>query len=210
MTNFSYFNKWYLVILIIIIAVLAVIQYYYYENKVNLVLAEEKINKYKELEKEEKPIKIINLSNESSSNQSTDIISDYDYRIISDPLKEPGKRPPRHVIGPMINSPHFNIPTRGYPDSFNVQGYLIDDASTDNKDSNKMLRLYGRQVYPNSNEWEYYVEVNVGHHDKFKFDLEKQKREIFDGDKVYVDILKRNYDVKLLKQKGLEYNPFLW
>ena len=44
----------------------------------------------------------------------------------------------------------------------------------------------------------------------FKFDLEKQKREIFDGDSVYVENLKRNYTVKLLKQKGLDYNPFLW
>lgn len=192
-----------------LMAVLSVAQYFYFAKYLtDIGRPNDTINPVTNVSKEkETDVKIIQVPSLPQSN--SDIISDYDYRIITDPLKEPGKRPPRHVIAPLIGNPHLNIPTRGFPDSFNLQGYLIDDKSTEKHDENKMIRLYGRQVYPNSNEWEYYIEVN-SNDDKFKFDLEKQKREIFDGDQVYVDILKRNYTVKLLKQKGLEYNPFYW
>jgi hypothetical protein len=143
------------------------------------------------------------------SNQPVDIITEYDYRNLNDPLKEPGRRPSRDVIAPLIGNPHLNIPTRGYPDSFSIQGYLVDDTAT-KKDDNKIIKLFGRQQFTGSSEWTYYVEIyNGGGHDKIKFELDRQ-RELFDEDKVYVDLIKRNYKVKLLRTKGLEYNPFLW
>jgi hypothetical protein len=190
-------------LILVLVAVLSVSRFYLIKTKSELNNSNNTIN-------QEIPVIKENIQVVSEAVPlATDIITDYDYRILTDPLKEPGKRPPRHLITPLIGNPHLNIPTRGYPDSFNLQGYLIDNKSMDKHDENKILRLYGRQVYPNSVEWEYYIEVNVGD-DKFKFDLDKQKREIFEGDKVYIDILKRNYEVKLMKQKGLEYNPFLW
>lgn len=143
-----------------------------------------------------------------NTNPIDEMISEYDYRNIADPLKEPGRRPSRDIIGPMIGSPHFNIPTRGYPDSFSIFGYLVDDFT---KDENRIIRLYGRKKFPNSDEFEYYVEINVGNgDDKIKYELHKQRRELYDGDQVYVSLIKRNFKVQLLKQKGLEYNPFLW
>lgn len=208
--NLAQYDKTYLIILIIVVAGLSMSQYYYHTKLTELT--EKNISSpVTQLTTQEVTVPTVSTvpTVTTVTSPTQDIITNYDYRVIADPLKEPGKRPPRHIIGPMIGNPHFNIPTRGYPDSFNLQGYLIDEASTDKNDENRMLRLYGRQKYPNSNEWEYYVEVNVGN-DKFKFDLEKQKREVFDGDSIYVETIKRNYIVKLLKQKGLEYNPFLW
>jgi hypothetical protein len=137
---------------------------------------------------------------------AVDIITDYDYRVMNDPLKEPGRRPPRHIIAPLIGNPYLNIPTRGWPDSFIQMGYLIDN---DCHNTNKIIKLFGRETYPNSSEFEYYVEFNT-ENDTIKSSLDKQKRELYDDDNVYVEMLQRNYKVKLLKQRGLEYNPFLY
>lgn len=139
-----------------------------------------------------------------------DIVTEYDYKNLLDPFQEPGRRSSRFDMINMISNPHINIPSRGYPDSYSVQGYLVDDHNNvDVNDPNKIIRLYGRQSYPTGSEWQYYVEINIGN-DKLKTDLCKNRREIFDGDMVYVELIKRNYRVKLLKNKTLEYNPFLY
>ncbi len=117
----------------------------------------------------------------------------------------------------------FNYPTRGFTDTYSLQGYLVKKDTnirpptqeTDFNQSNELtknntiLKLFGRQVYPNSNEYEYYVMVNTGYNDNIKYFLEKQKRELYDGDNVYVDILKQNYKVEMLKDRTFRYNPYL-
>jgi len=135
-----------------------------------------------------------------------DIITEYDYRNINDPLQEPGRRASRYEIGPLAFNPHLNIPTRGYPDTFSLQGYLVDDKCPQDE-PNKIIKLFGRQTYPTSYEWDYYVEINVAN-DKLKVDLNRQRREIYDDDSVFVPLLKRNYKVHLLKNNTLAYNPF--
>ncbi len=139
-----------------------------------------------------------------------DLLKDLDYRVLNDPLVESTSRPPRHVIGPVLYNPHFNYPTRGYTDSFSLKGYLTladSDASGVEKE-NRILKLFGREKYPNSPEWEYYVMVNTGYNDSIKYSLEKQRRELYSGDKVYIDLLKKNYVVEILKSKTFEYNPY--
>jgi hypothetical protein len=135
-----------------------------------------------------------------------DVLKDMDYKVMGDPLTEATRRPPRHVIGPVINSPYFNYPTRGYTDSYSLKGYLIDETATDNKD--KFIKLFGREKYPNSTEWEYYVSINTGIDDNIKYTLDKQRKELWDGDNVYIDLLGKNYKAKILKQKTFEYNPY--
>lgn len=164
------------------------------------------------------------------------IITDLDYRVTFDPLTEPSRRPPRHVISPVIGNPYFNYPTRGYTDSYSLQGYLVKDYSNkynkkentqinslsdkgkhenlhdhhnNNEDKDKILKLFGREKYPNSTEYEYYVIINTGMNDYIKYFLENQRKELYDGDSVYIDILKSNYTLKTLKNKTFEYNPYL-
>lgn len=129
-----------------------------------------------------------------------DVITETDYKILDDPLQDPFKRPARHVIAPLIGNPHLNIPTRGFSDSFSLQGYLVK-----NKD---IFKLFGREKFPNSTEYEYYVEIYTNRDNSIKYEL-SNKRELYDGDEVYIDILKDNFSVKMLKTKGLEYNPYV-
>ena len=160
------------------------------------------------------------------------IITDLDYKVTFDPLTEPSRRPPRHVISPVIGNPYFNYPTRGFTDSYSLQGYLVKDFNKYNKKDNtqinsltdkgkpqgdideydkenRILKLFGREKYPNSTEYEYYVIINTGMNDSIKYFLENQRKELYDGDSVYVDILKSKYTVKTLKNKTFEYNPYL-
>ncbi len=166
-----------------------------------------------------------------------DPLVNLDRRVVDDPLTEPSRRPPRHVIMPVVGNPYFNYPTRGFTDSYSLQGYLVRDNDKyerqvntkinkinqegteeetyhdahnkhDDKE-NKILKIFGREKYPNSTEYEYYVIVNTGFNDNIKYFLENQRRELYDGDSVYIDILKSKYRVKTLKNRTFEYNPYL-
>ena len=159
------------------------------------------------------------------------IITELDYKVTFDPLTEPSRRPPRHVITPVIGNPYFNYPTRGFTDSYSLQGYLVKDSKMFNRKENtqinsltdkgkpeehiqedkenKIIKLFGREKYPNSTEYEYYVIINTGMNDYIKYFLENQRKELYDGDSVYIDILKSKYTVKTLKNKTFEYNPYL-
>jgi len=148
-----------------------------------------------------------------------DLIGDLDRRVIYDPLTEPSRRPPRHVIEPVLGSPYFNYPTRGFADSYALHGYLVKDnhkmnneediKDIKNKEENMILKLFGREKYPNSTEYEYYVMINTGYNDSIKYFLENQRKELYDGDSVYIDIIKAKYRVKILKNRTFEYNPYL-
>lgn len=128
-----------------------------------------------------------------------DLIIEDDYKVLKDPLREPTRRMPRYIYGDLNLDPnYFNVHTRGYPDSYSQQGYLVDNTA-DLKDKNRILPLYGRQKYPNSVEYEYYIEILTGDVPR-KFKLEKQKRELYDEDKVKVDIMNnKEYSVKMFE-----------
>lgn len=149
-----------------------------------------------------------------------DLLTMYDRKTTYDPLYEPSKRPPRHVILPIIGNPYFNYPTRGFTDTYSLKGYLIKEkynhhkSEEENKNENKLtenqiIKLFGREKYPNSIEYEYYVIINTGFDDKIKYFLENKSKELYDGDSVYIDILQTKYRVKLLKDKSMVYNPYL-
>lgn len=158
-----------------------------------------------------------------------DIMTEFDLRSAYDPLVEATRRPPKYITLPMINNPHFNYPTRGFTDSFSLMGYLLlkekknhkiigqetthqemnEKHSKHEKEENKIVKLFGRQKYPNSSEYEYYVIINTGFNDNIKYSLDDQRKELFDGDSVFIDILQSTYRVKLLKNRTFEYNPYV-
>lgn len=143
-----------------------------------------------------------------------DIIRDYDYRKIYDPLEDPTRRPDRYTLGPFgyhgignigYRNTLFDYPTRGYPDNFRWMGLLMCHGNTDK--SNKILKLFGRpKYYGNTSEYEYYTMINSGH-DQIKVNLE-QKKELYDDDKVNVKELGTIYTVQLNKKDDLKYVPF--
>lgn len=139
-----------------------------------------------------------------------DVINIYDKKTAYDPMYEPTRRPPRHQIDMIIGNPAFNYPTRGFTDTYSLHGYLVKDKELKEYSDNKILRLYGREKFPNSIEFEYYVIINNGPHDEIKYFLENQRKELYNGDSIYIDILQSKYYVKLLKDKTIVYNPYFF
>jgi hypothetical protein len=144
---------------------------------------------------------LINNINE----QTMDPIKIYDYKKIYDPLENPTKRPEKYIIGDIGIRKYLNIATQGYPDNFHLIGTITNDDTSDN--FNRVLKLFGRQKYPKSNEYEYYVMINMGN-DNIKVNL-SNKKELYDDDVVKIDELNKEYTVKLYKQDELIYNPFV-
>jgi hypothetical protein len=143
-----------------------------------------------------------------------DPITNIDLRNINDPLTGPIRRPTRDAIGPMVGNPLFNIYTQGPPDSYSWLGILTAESSSEHFDNNnKLLKLFGRQRYPNSNTWDYYVNAYTGGSsgDNIKISLNKDryKRELYDDDHVYIKELGMKYNVKLNRDDVFTYNPYL-
>jgi hypothetical protein len=136
-----------------------------------------------------------------------DIIREYDYSKLDDPLVEPTRRVARHEIQPFYLKNMIDIPTQGYPDNFTQIGLLIKEDLSDKSDTN-MLRLFGRQEYPGSNHYEYYAMVNNGH-DQVKIPVKVRKHELYEDDVVFVDELNESYRVNLYKFDAPKYYPHI-
>jgi hypothetical protein len=143
-----------------------------------------------------------------------DPITNIDLRNINDPLTGPIRRPTRDAIGPMVGNPLFNIYTQGPPDSYSWLGILTSNPTSETVDkNNKLLKLFGRQRYPNSTTWDYYVQAYTGGASgdtiKISLDKDKYRKELYDDDNVYVKELGMNYNVKLNRDDVFTYNPYL-
>jgi hypothetical protein len=133
----------------------------------------------------------------------TDPVKMYDYNKLVDPLEEPTKRVDRYLLGPLEYRRMYNHPVRGYPDNPRWLGLLI---SEEDDNSNKILKLFGRQKYPGSSHYEYYTMINMGF-DQIKVHIHG-KKELYDDDVVNVSELNKNYKVKLNKNDDNSYNPY--
>jgi hypothetical protein len=132
-----------------------------------------------------------------------DPIKEYDYKKLIDPLQEPTKRVDRYLLGPLEYRNMFNYPVRGYHDSPHWIGLLINDEDAT---ENKIIKLFGRQKYPRSTQYEYYAIINMGM-DKIKIHIDHTK-ELYDNDTVEIKELGKTYYVKLNKNDDYEYNPY--
>ena len=81
--------------------------------------------------------------------------------------------------------------------------------------SQKIVKLFARQTYPNSNKYEYYgiMSDNGGSEIKIGIDSVNQK-ELYDGEEISIDILnstEQNSKFKLYLNKMDEprYNPYI-
>lgn len=129
-----------------------------------------------------------------------DIVREYDYATLNDPLIPPWKRDDYSY-----SLPTPGLFTRGYPMSFKKMGLLIDEHA-DNSDKFKFLTLIGRQKYENSNIFEYYASDNSG--TGLKFEIPKIKRELGGDEEIEIKELKKKYKVRIDKTLGFDYVPF--
>ena len=143
----------------------------------------------------------------STQNTPIDIIRDYDISKINDPLVEPSRRVDRYQIPPYYIKRIVDYPTRGFPDNFIQVGILVKKGDMFTNNENKILRLFGRQEFPGSNKYDYYVMINSGL-DQIKIPIKnKHQRELYDGDHVYIKELDEDYKVSLYKYDSVKYYP---
>ncbi len=153
---------------------------------------------------EEQPI----LTPQQIAASNITAVNEYDRRQLYDPLEQPTRRVARHELPPEYFRRMIDISSRGYPDNFVQYGILKQTCEHGKKNNqNKILRLFGRQEYPGSNRYEYFTAINSGL-DQIKVPLDiRGKRELFDGDKVYVRELDEYYEVQLYKHDAPKYYP---
>jgi hypothetical protein len=122
----------------------------------------------------------------SSCNITRRTVSNYllhrDYSVLHDPLKAPTRRVARHnYTGRMV----LNVATRGCADNYQYLGNLV------RRNDNKLVKLFGRQTYPRSREYEYYGVVSDQGGNQIKVQI-TNTREIYNGDIVKIPILNNN------------------
>ena len=61
---------------------------------------------------------------------------------------------------------------------------------------NKIIRLFGREHNYNSDRYDYYTSINSGL-DKIKIPIDYRRKELYDGDSIYIKELDENYKVQI-------------
>jgi hypothetical protein len=128
-----------------------------------------------------------------------------DEMILYDNFKAPERRVPAHQYPNAIKNV-INIPTRGLPDNYQ----LIGVASRNNTET--VFNLFGRQKFPGSNQYEYYVQsTNMGNQYKIPIAI-KGDKEIEDNMHIHIDTTdhtKGPFTVKLYSYDAPRYNPYI-
>ena len=153
---------------------------------------------------EQPPQKITIDVNQNDNGQMMPPINplrEYDYRTLTDPLVPPLKRDDYNIAV-------IPVATRGYPGGYKKIGTLIDPDAV-NTDPYKFLILIGRQKYPGSTQYDYFITENK-QDSALKFDLPNLHKELYTDDEITVDELSKVYKVKIDRSLGFEYNPFAY
>lgn len=129
-----------------------------------------------------------------------------DRRVVDDNLSPPERRDQEYAYPDRYVKSLINVPTRGLPDNYQAVGTLV------RKKDEKILQLFGRQTFPSSNQWEYYVVGNDGNAFTNKMPLSiKGGREIENGQQIplqWLDPSKGTFEVNLYNYDVPRYNPY--
>jgi hypothetical protein len=119
---------------------------------------------------------------------------------------------PVREVSPRVAMPvAVQIPTRGYPTSYQQMGILTSDTRKD-----MILPLMGRQTTTGRDKWQYYTVSNSGAI-QTKLPVSRAGRsctseygcdELFNGDTVFVEGYKEVFRATIYENAGLAYNPF--
>lgn len=193
---------------ILIISLIVVLVYQY--QKINNLL---NLQNYAVYESNKLDSNIRNDNKTSIKRQLLDEIehrrslSKRDAKVVNDPLTPGERRLPSHQVPRGIFKDSINISTRGQPDNFQYLGNLIRDTD------DMILPVFGRQEYPGSDNYEYYVMLNQDGNFGLKLPLNRGKRirEFEENDIVKVDYFKStpgNFRYKPFDYDVPRYNPY--
>jgi len=172
------------------------------------------------------PLIITNNTNDMLENSNKDnnlqlesplVVPDLEKRIaletrdreaVFNEFRAPERRDPEHAYPTRQVKDLINLPTRGLPDNFHSVGVLV------RKKDEKVLQLFGRQKYPGSNQWEYYVAGadSYGFPNKMPV-VVRGDRELDDKQKIdlpWLDKSKGDFEVNLYNYDIPRYNPFAY
>lgn len=129
-----------------------------------------------------------------------------DQQAVFNDFRAPERRDPEHAYPTREVKNMINLPTRGLPDNFHSVGVLV------RKNDEKVLQLFGRQKYPGSSQWEYYVAGadSYGYPNKMPVGV-RGDRELDDKQKIdlpWLDKSKGDFEVNLYNYDVPRYNPF--
>jgi hypothetical protein len=132
-------------------------------------------------------------------------IQNRDHQVLYNNFVAPERRQPEHAypIGRVRSM--INFPTRGLPDNYHQVGLLFRN------NTETAYKLFGRQKFPGSNQWEYFVQAVMSNNDvKIPITI-RGDREIEDGQVIVIpgtDNSKGGFKVKLYNYDLPRYNPY--
>ena len=146
-----------------------------------------------------KPPIIINKVFTGNKVKKGDSLMERDQAVLSNALVAPFRRMPRHVYGK--HKIPINFPTRGYADNFQYMGNLI------RRSDEKLVKLFGRQKYPGSTQYEYYGMMSDHGGSQIKVQISNTK-ELYNNDNVNIPLLNNGaFTVQMHKLDEPRYNP---
>ncbi len=144
-----------------------------------------------------------NIDNEFLKNRI--LLNKRDANVLYDAFSPPERRVPEYMYPSVIKN-NINIPTRGLPENYQLLGL----ASRNNTET--VFNLFGRQTFPGSNQYEYYVESTTNNNNyKIPIHIHGNK-EIEDGQEIKIkttDEHKGPFKVNLYKLDNPRYNPYI-
>jgi len=151
-------------------------------------------------------LEVINKKiSENKNLQKRRFIQNRDHQVLFNNFVAPERRQPEHAypVGQVRNM--INVPTRGIPDNYHQVGLLFRN------NTETAFKLFGRQKFPGSNQWEYFAQGIMSNNDiKIPITV-RGDREIEDGQVIVVpgtDNSKGGFRVKLYNYDLPRYNPY--
>jgi hypothetical protein len=144
---------------------------------------------------------------ETRNMTDSQIIHMRDKATLYNSLKPPERRVPSYQYPTEFIKSQINIPSRGYPDKYQLMG----NAFRENTET--AYKLFGRQKYPGSMEYEYYVMGNDTNAHQIKIPIRvKGGKEIYTNDYIHIpgtDKSKGQFKVELYNLDTPRYIPIL-
>ena len=134
------------------------------------------------------------------------MLTNRDQNVLLNDFTPPERRVPSYAYPNSVIKQQFNIPTRGTPDNYQLLGLVMRD------NTETAYNLFGRQTFPGSNQYEYYVQGNLDRN-IVKIPLTiNGDREIEDGQIITIpgtSLINGDFKVKLYKLDVPRYNPMI-
>jgi len=213
-------------LLLLVVGTILVISYYIYNNSIKLDQTRQQVSSLKQT--------FVNPSQDYEKMPQTDNLGvsrplyqvDKDYQRVINPQLAPERAYP---FRPFREEVPINIPTRGYASGYQQIGYVL---SSKGKEADKLrMPLFGQQVYPGSQNWNYFTGTDEFHSlanglgnssgiefPTVKLGISHKRRdcmdeygcdEIYDGDYVHVDSFEQDFIAHIYRFDAPRYVPYI-